>query len=120
MPLRGVVSLAGVFDLRAAADQKVCGNAVPELLGSSPDYRQYSPKDMLPIKVPMHLIHGAHDRIVPLEMSRRYEAAARKAGDDVTLTVIDDAGHFELISPQSTAWPVVRNAVMSFCQNRPR
>jgi hypothetical protein len=53
-------------------------------------------------------------------MSRRYEAGARKAGDDVTLTVIDDAGHFELISPQSTAWPVVRDAVMSCCQNRPR
>ena len=46
----------------------------------------------------------------------RYEAAARKAGDDVSLSVIDDAGHFELISPQTSAWPVVRKAVMSLVE----
>src|SRR5258708_5269307 len=37
-PLRGVVSLAGVTDLRVAAEQHVCGDAVPRLLGVSPDY----------------------------------------------------------------------------------
>jgi len=111
--LRGVVSLAGVVDLRAAAQQNVCGDAVPRLLGEAADYHRYSPMEMLPIKVPQRLIHGARDRIVPLEMVRRYEAVARKAGDDVSLTVIDDAGHFELISPQTTAGPVVRQAVMS-------
>jgi acetyl esterase/lipase len=119
-PLRGVVSLAGVVDLRAAAEQNVCGDAVPRLLGPSLDFHRYSPMEILPIKVPVHLIQGARDRIVPPDMARRYEAAAHKAGDDVSLTVIDDAGHFELISPQSTAWPVVRDAVISCCQNRPR
>jgi acetyl esterase/lipase len=111
--LRGVVSLAGVVDLRAAAQQNVCGDAVPRLLGSSPDYHRYSPMEMLPIKVPQRLIHGARDRIVPLEMVRHYETAARKAGDDVSVTVIDDAGHFELVAPQTTAGPVVRKALMS-------
>jgi acetyl esterase/lipase len=111
--LRGVVSLAGVVDLGAAAEQHVCGDAVPRLLGDPPDYRRYSPMEMLPIKVPLRLIQGARDRIVPPDMAHRYEAAARKAGDDVSLTVIDDAGHFELIAPQSTAWSVVRDAVIS-------
>jgi len=118
--LRGVVSLAGVVDLRAAAEQNVCGDAVPRLLGPSADYHRYSPMETLPVKVPVRLIHGARDRIVPLEMVRRYEAAARRAGNDISLTVIDDAGHFELISPQSTAWSVVRDAVILCCQNRLR
>jgi acetyl esterase/lipase len=116
--LRGVVSLAGVVDLRAAAQQNVCGDAVPSLLGPSADFHRYSPMEMLPIKVPQRLIHGAQDRVVPLDMVRRYEAAARKAGDDVSLTVIDDAGHFELISPQTTAWPTVREAVMSLVKGK--
>jgi pimeloyl-ACP methyl ester carboxylesterase len=88
------------------------------LLGESADYHRYSPMEMLPIKVPQRLIHGARDRIVPLEMVRRYETAAHKAGDDVSLTVIDDAGHFELISPQTTAGPVVRKAVMALLEGR--
>jgi acetyl esterase/lipase len=115
--LRGVVSLAGVVDLRAAAEQHVCGDAVPRLLGPAADgFPRYSPMEMLPIKVPQRLIQGAHDRIVPLEMARRYDAAARKAGDDVSLTVLDDAGHFELISPQTAAFAVVRKAVMSLVE----
>lgn len=114
--LRGVVSLAGVTDLRAAASQNVCGDAVPRLLAGAPAadaYRRYSPAEMLPLKIPQRLIQGAQDRIVPLDMVRQYEAAAKKAGDDVSLTVLDDAGHFELISPQTTAWPVVEKAVLA-------
>src|SRR5260221_265652 len=50
-PLKGVVSLAGVGDLRAAAEQGVCGDAATRLLptasGAGPGYRRYSPRTML-------------------------------------------------------------------------
>jgi acetyl esterase/lipase len=115
MKLRGAVSLAGVNDLRAAAADHVCGDAVPRLLGAAPDaYRQFSPAEMLPLKTPQRLVHGALDHIVPVEMSRKYEAAAKKAGDNVSLTVIPDAGHFELITPQGPAWEAVKHAVLSW------
>jgi acetyl esterase/lipase len=114
-PLRGVVSLAGVTDLRAAAEQSVCGDAVPRLLGVTPEYRKYSPIELLPLasKTPTRLIHGAQDRIVPLEMVRQYEAASKKAGGNVSLTVLQNAGHFELIAPGSSAWPIVEKAVLA-------
>lgn len=114
--LRGVVSLAGVTDLRRF--RPGCNNAVPQLLGGDPDvvparYEQSSPIELLPIGVPQRLIHGHHDRIVTLDLVRDYEAAALKKGDDVKLIGLADAGHFELIAPQSAAWSTVQDAVVS-------
>lgn len=115
--LRGIVSLAGITDMRAF--RPACDNAVTKLLGGSPDefperYRQTSPVELLPAGVRRWLIHGARDPIVPLEQSRRYKAAADAKGGDVKLTILDDAGHFELVSPLSSAWPAVREAVRAF------
>ncbi len=121
LPLHGVVSLAGIPDLRAASEQQVCGDAVARLLGGSPTevaerYTQASPLELLPLGVPQRLIHGARDRIVPLASARAYEAAAKKTGDDARLIVLDRAGHFELIAPQSSAWPAVRDTILSLLE----
>lgn len=118
LPIQGVVSLAGVTDLRYFAVKGLCDAAASRLLGGSPSevpsrYRETSPIEGLPLAVPERLIHGALDRIVPLELVRKYETAARKSGDDVKLTVLEEAGHFELIAPQSSAWPTVREAILS-------
>jgi acetyl esterase/lipase len=116
LPLSGVVSLAGVTDLRAAAAASVCGDAVPQLLGGLPArhddrVRQSSPIELLPLGVPQRLVCGALDRLVPNDLSRRYADAARHAGDGVKLEVVEGAGHFELVDPQSAAWPAVRRAL---------
>ncbi len=116
--LRGVVSLAGIADLREAYDQNTCGDAVGRLLGGSPAevaerYTESSPIEMLPIGVPQRLIHGARDRIVPLASARAYETRARQSGDDVRLIVLETAGHFELIAPQSPAWATVERMILS-------
>jgi fermentation-respiration switch protein FrsA (DUF1100 family) len=66
------------------------------------------------------LIHGALDRIVPLEQSRDYKAAAEGRGDEVKLTTLDAAGHFDLIAPTSTAWPAVEEAVRGLLKPRRR
>jgi acetyl esterase/lipase len=122
-PLRilGVVNLAGPTDLESFVpiQSQVCGDPViTQLMGGSPievpdRYRAASPARLLPIGVRQVVITGAHDRIVPAALGRTYEETARAHGDDVTALVVPDAAHFEVIAPGSTAWPVVRNAVLS-------
>jgi acetyl esterase/lipase len=114
--LRGVVALAGVSDLRRAWELGLSNGVVDDLLGGSPEqqperYRQASPIELLPMHVPQRLLHGKQDDIVPIEISRRYQAAAAAAGDDARLIEIDNAGHFELIDPRSRAWPVIERTV---------
>lgn len=116
LALRGVVSLAGVTDLQAGAAGEVCGDAIPRLLGGAPGerrerVRQISPIELLPLGVPQRLVCGALDALVPNELSRRYEAAARSAGDSVALEMVPGVGHFELVAPSSPAWPAVKAAV---------
>jgi acetyl esterase/lipase len=114
--LRGVVSLAGITDLRSGAMGGICGDAIPRLLGGAPQDHadrlgQASPIELLPLGVPVRLVCGARDPIVPIEQARAYEAAAKRVGDTVAVDVVAGAGHFELVSPGSPAWSVVRNAV---------
>jgi acetyl esterase/lipase len=114
--LRGVVSLAGITDLRAGAAGGVCGDAIPQLLGGPPSDHadrlgQSSPIELVPLGVPVRLVCGARDPIVPIDQARAYEAMARKAGDTVAVDVVENAGHFELANPRSSAWPAVREAV---------
>ena len=124
LPLRGVVSLAGITNLREFRPD--CDNAVSRLLGGAPAevagrYQQTSPIELLPLRVPQRLIHGARDRIVPLAQSEDYVATAMSRGDQARLTVLEEAGHFELISPQTSAWPQILEAVNALAGiNSPR
>jgi acetyl esterase/lipase len=123
LPLRGIVSLAGITDLRRYRPN--CGEAVNKLLGGPPAevpdrYRQTSPIERLPLNVEQFLIQGTLDKIVPVDFSRDYEAAARKKGDRVRLTILPNAGHFDLIAPNSSAWPAVEDAVRSLLRLRKR
>jgi acetyl esterase/lipase len=115
--LRGALSLAGVVDLRRAWELHVSNDAVVEFLGGTPEkvpehYHEASPAEAEILNVPQRLIHGAKDDIVPVEMSRNYRDIKRKGGEDVRLIEIADAGHFELIDPQSKAWATVLETVL--------
>jgi acetyl esterase/lipase len=123
LPLRGVVSLAGIPDLREGSEKSVCGDAIPRLLGSSPRemearLRVASPRALLPLGLPQRLVCGQLDTIVPLELGLHYEAAARRAGDPIEVEVVPGAGHFELVNPGSTAWPAVLRAVVALLKDR--
>ena len=121
LSLRGVVSLAGITDLRAGAAGGVCGDAIPQLLGGDPQDHadrlvQSSPIERLPLGVPVRLVCGARDPIVPIEQARSYEAAAKRAGDTVAVEVVEGAGHFELVDPGGSAWSAVLDAVHGLSQ----
>ena len=114
LPLLGVVSLAGISDLKKYRPN--CDDSVNKLLGGTPEqfparYQQTSPIELLPLQVPVRLIHGAKDRIVPLELGKDFEAAAKRKGEDITLTTLETTGHFDLISPVASVWAIVENSV---------
>jgi acetyl esterase/lipase len=118
LPLRGVVSLAGIPDLERAHREEICGDMVSRLLGGAPTdvpdrYRQGSPIEQLPLGIPLRLVHGALDTVVPPGESRRFESRATEKGDDVQLIVRDEAAHYEPIAPQTEAWKKVRDILLS-------
>lgn len=106
----GVVSLAGVSDLRLAEQLGQGSHAAAELLGGTPDQRpeRYglaSPAERLPLGVPQALVHGDRDINVAPEISDAYAVRARKAGDDITFVRVP-GDHFSLIDPATAAWAV--------------
>ena len=116
LPLQGVVSLAGVTDLKRALDEDVCDDMAAQLLGAPPTaapdrYAQASPIELVPLGVRQHIITGARDAIVPSSFGRDYASAAERAGDRVSFTELADAGHFELVAPNTSAWSTVEAAV---------
>jgi acetyl esterase/lipase len=112
VPIRRVVSLAGVCDLVSA------GDAAHDLLGGSPDevperYAAADPMQLVPLGVPTLLVHGADDATVPVKRSRRYAEAARAAGDDVELVDPPSAPHRSHADPRTAAWRVAAEWVTS-------
>jgi acetyl esterase/lipase len=112
LPLLGAVSLAGVCDLRQAAELHLSNGVVEELLGGSPNevperYAQASPRERLPLGLHQSLVHGTADDRVPYSISETYARAAAAAGDPVDLVTLPGADHFALIDPESAAWPAV-------------
>lgn len=108
LPVRAVLSLAGIPDLAAAAAQQVCGDAVIELLGGSPAavanrYADASPAALIPLGRPHLHVHGRADTIVPLDLVTKFTATASQAGDRAELVVLEDAGHFELVDATTAA-----------------
>lgn len=44
---------------------------------------------------------------MPRPLAAAYVKRARAAGDDVVLHVVPGAGHFEIASPHTSAWPLL-------------
>ena len=124
LEVKGIVSLAGITDLvkyRDNYDSQDCNTAVPGILGGEPKdvperVAEISPVDLVPLTVPVRMIHGAIDSIVPLAQSTDFMLKARAAGDDVRVVVVDGAGHFDLIAPFSVAWTMVLQEVQALLQ----
>ena len=111
----GVVALAPVSDLVACYRAGLDHDAVGALLGGGPEqqperYAAADPARLVPLGVPVRIVHGTADDRVPFAMSRSFARLARSAGDLVKLDVLAGGGHFDVIDPLSTAWPAVLGA----------
>ena len=107
--LAGVVSQAGVHDLREADRLGLGEGATAELMGGHADerpdaYADASPIERLPLGVPALLVHGEEDERVPAAMSSSYAEAARAADDEVELVLRPGEDHFVHLDVDGGAW----------------
>jgi acetyl esterase/lipase len=120
--LAGAISLAGVIDLQRAFELHLSSDAVASFLGGTPNevadhYREADPMK-LAIGTRQCVIHGAADDTVPPRLSKDYVSAKLKAKEDARLTMIPDAGHFEIVDPRSRAWATVENVFVESVLNK--
>ena len=108
----GVVGLAPISDLAACYRAGLDHDAAGDLLGGGPAeqparYAATDPAQLIPLGVPVRIVHGTADDRVPFTMSQSFAAQDRAAGDRVQLDVLAGGGHFDVIDPLSAAWPMV-------------
>lgn len=111
---QGVISLAGITDLIAYDTLgNDCSEAVQQLMGGTPlvmqeQYQQINPSTTLPDTIPIRLVHGDQDNIVPISQSEGYAKKAVLAGKDVKVITVEGGGHFDMVSPHSAAWQLIK------------
>ena len=111
-----VVTLAGLFDLEAAALEGVGWGSVEKFLGGDPAevpraYHAAAPVAHLPLGVPQLLVHGTEDAHVPPSQSTAYRRSAAAAGDSIDLIATPGADHFAIIDPATSAWAATATAI---------
>ena len=114
-----VISLAGVGDLERFAKfvPVLCGpgiierltNALPD--GSGRAYAEVSPAAITSPETRALMISGVLDRLIPPYVAHDYARAVRGKGGPTELLNIADAGHFDLVTPGTTAWDEVRTRI---------
>ncbi|SNS73805.1 Acetyl esterase/lipase [Granulicella rosea] len=119
VPVHGAISLAGAVDLRLTIE--LAGyftfahdkQEVYDLMGGSPKvhpdrYAAGDPGELVPLNVPQALVQGAEDSQIPPQLPARWAERGRRLGEQVTVRMVPNAGHFEVVDPESAAWQVVR------------
>jgi acetyl esterase/lipase len=123
LALKGVVALAGAVDLRLTLDLggffsfSNGGPAVRSLMGGTPKdlperYAAADPGELLPLGVPQQLVQGSEDDQIPPALPTRWAENARRQGDAVEVRIVPGAGHFDVVDPESKAWPAGRDAML--------
>jgi len=121
LALKGAVGLAAITDLNSyrIGEPGSCNAAVDQLMGGTPQqyprrYAQASPTALLPLGVPQWLVQGGKDPIVSAESVQAYALAARQAGDEGTVSIDPEMGHFDTAVPQTALGQTGMAAALSF------
>ena len=111
-----VVAQAPVVVLADAIEDRLGDGAVADLLdGTDIDRTRIAdPSVWLPLRVPVTLVHGRGDDIVPLAQSERWVALATAAGDEARL-VAADGDHFSVIDPDHELWQAALDVLRDCC-----
>jgi acetyl esterase/lipase len=109
--IAGVISLAGVLDLRTAAREKLGNGAVIDFMGGSPDehpqrYAVADPLSQVPIPAVVRCVHAHADDRVPFTQSVTYVEAAQAVRQDAQLREVD-GDHFSITDISSPEWPAI-------------
>lgn len=109
--IAGVISLAGVLDLRAAAREKIGNAAAIDLMGGDPNehperYAVADPLSQVPIPASVRCMHARADDRVPFAQSVTYVKEAQRAGQDAQLLEVNGS-HFSIADVTSPTWPTL-------------
>jgi acetyl esterase/lipase len=115
LPLAGAVSLAGPLNLRLGEEEGIGDGAVVTFLagGSTEHPERYAaadPMSRIEHRLPVRIVHGTEDDVVPMNQSDTYVAAARRAGQDASVTVID-GDHMAVLDPGHAAFEELLSAL---------
>ena len=122
LPVREVISLGGLADLRNEKDliKSSCGRDMVQLAGTPsatrPDiYADTSAAELMPNGSRTVLITGELDTISPPRAAHAYAARASAAGDRADVLILPGASHYDEIAASSPSWklilPVIRAAL---------
>lgn len=120
---RGVLGLAPAPDLEYLHEQGTCGNAATKLMGGSPGefperYAYGSVARRIPQVTPQVAIVGRYDETWR-PVGVRYATAAAAQGAPIRVIDAPESGHFEMIDPDSTTWPLVLGAARELLGTEP-
>jgi acetyl esterase/lipase len=107
IPLKAVVALAPVADLRLAYELNLSNRAVMEFLSATPEAMpmRYDEACASTHASSMRrvIVHGTKDEDVPIDIARAYISARQKDPEPPSLLEMVDTDHMDLIDPQSSA-----------------
>lgn len=119
LTIRHVIGVGAIADLVAfdEIEEETCGIVcVSKLMGGSltdvpKHYRAANPTQLFPIGVPISLITGEFDKIVPKSHGDNFQFSARGRGDIINHYYIENVGHHEYNDPSSKAWSIISSVV---------
>lgn len=113
-----VISLAGIGDLRSFSSlvPVICGPGILERLvpqrAPGEAFAEISPAELPAPEGEVVMVSGVLDNLVPPYVAHDYARAMEdRAGAAVTRTDIAEAGHFDLVTPGTTAWNMVLDRI---------
>lgn len=121
---RGVLGLAPAPDLEYLYEHGTCDNAAGLLMGGSPEefpdrYAYGSVANRIPQSIRQIAVVGKYDETWR-PVGVRYAKAAAEQGAPIEVIDAPESGHFEMIDPDSTTWPLVLGAARSLLGDTPR
>lgn len=114
---RSVTSMAGLYDL-SLAENFEGGDLIRDLLGGvtpEEDPERYdiaSPIDRLPLGIPVNVLHGTEDQVIPLEAVEGYFQALRDSGNPGAREILPGVGHDDWSDLHGDPWARARKAFL--------
>ena len=107
VPMKAVIALAPVADLRLACELNLSNRAVVEFLGGTPEaipsrYEEACASTHASSARSI-IVHGTKDQDVPIAITRAFMRARKSDPRPPGLLELPDAGHMDLIDPESPA-----------------
>ena len=117
LPIKAVVSLAGIPNLKDALERGDRKDVLTLLGGISPEeaiplYNETSIYQMIPTGVPTSHIVGTLDNPWRIAITEEFVEQANKLGDISRITVPLGANHFDVVDPNAPAWPIIEKEVL--------